>query len=207
MKEHHVDQNPYWSNDVLLGEVPLPHGAALVRLRLHESEEAYHGRNIAELVPLSQPTGRRSYVHAKPYVLEPEITLTIGLSPTPRDAGAVGEVVDSAWEGMRHVEIGQAQAWYYPHDRLVMLWECYLLDRWRLADPLHDAALQAVWEGFEARLLTRFPDADRIATPSWEDMYERPAWQAFLTRNDYAPATPGVFIKELARDDRADGTS
>jgi hypothetical protein len=76
--------------------------------------ERYHGRNVAELVPLAHPVGERGYVHARPYVLEPEITLTVGLFPTLREGGAVGEVVDSAWEGMRHVEIGQAQAWHYP---------------------------------------------------------------------------------------------
>jgi hypothetical protein len=196
MKEREVEHDPYWTDDVLLGDVPLPDGSALVRLRLHQSEEAYHGRNIAELVPLSQSSGSRSYVHARPYVLEPEITLTVGLFPTPRDTGAVGEVVDSSWEGMRHVEIGQAQAWYYPADRLLVLWECYLYDRWRAADPLRDSALAAVWDGFERRLLAHFPQAARITTPSWEDIYERPAWQDFLTQHGYAPATPGVFLKE-----------
>ena len=74
-------------------------------------------------------------------MLEPEITLTVGLSSTPREMGAVGEVVDATWKGMRHVEIGQAQAWSYPAERLLVLWECYLFDRWRLADPLQDRAL------------------------------------------------------------------
>jgi hypothetical protein len=91
----HESPDRYWRDDVLVGEIPLPDGSALLRLRRHQSEEAYHGRNIAELISLSQSTGMRSYVHAKPYVLEPEITLTIGLSPTPQDAGVIGEVVDS----------------------------------------------------------------------------------------------------------------
>jgi hypothetical protein len=170
MREREGEVDPYWSEDVLLGEVALPDGPTLVRLRLHQSEEPYHGRNIAELVPLSQPTGTRTYVHAQPYVLVPEITLSVGLSPTPQETGVIGEVVDSTWKGMRHVEIGQAQAWYYPVDRLLVLWECYLLDRWRLDDPLHDPALAALWEGFEGQLLARFPATERIATPSWEDL-------------------------------------
>ena len=196
MREREVEQDPYWTDDIFVGEVRLPRETALVRLRLHESEEVYHGRNIAELVPLSQSTGSRSYVHAKPYVREPEITLTLGLSPTPRDAGAVGEVVDAVWEGMRHVEIGQAQAWYYPADRLLVLWECYLFDHWRLADPVQDPALAAVWQGFEEHLLTRFPSTQRHATPSWEDIYERLAWHTFLSRRGYAPTMPGVFVKD-----------
>jgi hypothetical protein len=101
---------------------------------------------------------------------------------------------------MRHAEIGQAQAWYYSTARPLALWECCLFDRWRLPDPAHDPALAAVWQGFEDNLLTRFPDTERIANPSWEDIYERPAWQAFLMRHDYAPATSGVFSKALSRD-------
>lgn len=196
MKERELEQDPYWSDDVLLGDVPVLDGSALVRLRLHHSEEIYHGRNIAELIPLRHPTGNRIYIHAKPYVLEPEITLTIGLFPTPRATGAVGEVVDADWEGIRHVEIGQAQAWYYPPDRQLVLWECYLFDRWRVADPVHDPALAALWLGFEKQLLTRFPAAERVATPSWEDIYDRPAWQAFLASQGYTPAVPGAFVKK-----------
>lgn len=70
MKEREIGRDAYWSDDTLLGEIPLPDGASLVRLRLHQSEVRYHGRNIAELVPLSQPTGTRSYVHARPYLLD-----------------------------------------------------------------------------------------------------------------------------------------
>ena len=51
-----MEQDPYWTDDILLGEVCLPQETALVRLRLHESQETYHGRNVAELVPLRQPT-------------------------------------------------------------------------------------------------------------------------------------------------------
>lgn len=96
---------------------------------------------------------------------------------------------------MRHVEIGQAQAWYYPSERLLVLWECYLFDRWRLADPVQDPALNGLWQRFEAELLARFPEAELMATPSWKDIYERPAWQTFLNQQGYAPATTGAFVK------------
>jgi hypothetical protein len=95
VKEHQPDHDPYCSDDVLLGEVRWPQETALVRLRLRESEEADHGRTIAELVPLSQPSRRRRSIHASPDVFEPEVGLTVGLSPTPRETGAIGEVVDS----------------------------------------------------------------------------------------------------------------
>jgi hypothetical protein len=109
-RDRNHDPDPCWTHDRLLGELPLPDGPSLVRLRPHYSEEAYHGRNIAELVPLTCPAGARGYAHARPDVLEPEVTLTVGLFPIPRGGGAVGEVVDAAWEGMRHAEIGQVQA-------------------------------------------------------------------------------------------------
>ena len=166
----------------------------MVRLKLHQSEERI--RDHEELLPLEHKSGPRLYVHAKPYVLEPAITLTVGLCPTSTETGAVGEVVGSEWEGMRHREVGQAQAWYYPLDRLLMLWECYLFDSYRQTDPVHDPALHAVWQGFEAELLRRFPEAERMATPAWEDIYERPAWQTFLAQQGFQPATPGVFLKE-----------
>ena len=167
----------------------------MVRLRWHQAEERIRGRE--ELVPLQHKTGPRLYVHARPYVLEPSISLTVDLYPTLAETGAVGEVVGSEWEGMRHREIGQAQAWYYPLDRLLVLWECYLLDAYRREDPVGDPALAGVWRGFEGELLGRFPKAQRIATPAWEDLYERPAWHAFLTRQGYEPAAPGVFVKGL----------
>jgi hypothetical protein len=193
MREREGEQDSYWTDDVALGEVALPREAAMVRLRLHQSEERI--RDHEELLPLVHKTGPRFYVHARPYVLEPAITLTVGLFPTPTDAGAVGEVVASDWEGMRQREIGQAQGWYYPLDCLLMLWECYVFDQWRQDDPVRDPALHALWQGFEQALLNRFPEAERIATPSWEDIYERPAWQTFLGLQGFEPGPLGVFIK------------
>ena len=48
MKEREREHDPYWSDDILLGEIPLSQGATLVRLRLHHSEESYDRRSIAE---------------------------------------------------------------------------------------------------------------------------------------------------------------
>ena len=107
------------------------------------------------------------------------------------------EVLSSDWVGMRQREIGQAQAWFYPADKLLILWECFLEDRFRQEDPLHDPALATIWTGFERTLLARFPGTQRIATPSWEDLYERPAWQQFLGDQGFLPFSPGCFVKEL----------
>jgi hypothetical protein len=189
MHEREHDTDPYWTDDFLLAEAPVQGEPSAVRLRLHRAEE---------LVPLAHRTGTRAYVHAKPYVLEPELTLSVGLYPAETDQGAIGEVLSSDWVGMRQREIGQAQAWFYPADRLLILWECFLEDQFRHDDPLHDPALAAFWTGFEGVLLARFPQTRRIATPSWEDLYERPAWQLFLGGQGYEAFSPGAFVKELS---------
>ena len=79
MKEREPIAAPYWTDDLALGEVALPRERAIVRLRWHQSEERVRGHE--ELFPLQHKTGPRLYVHARPYVLEPEITLTVGLLP------------------------------------------------------------------------------------------------------------------------------
>jgi hypothetical protein len=189
------NEDDYWSADLAIGEARIGREISAVRLRLRVSDEPYRGRG--ELYPLAHKSGRRTYVHGRPYILEPAITLSVGLYPTPTETGAIGEVIDATWEGMRHREIGNAQAWYYPADRLLVLWEAYLHDFVRQAEPLGDAALATVWAGFEGALRDRFPHAQRIATPSWEDLYARPAWQQFLAGQGYAPFAPGCFVKDL----------
>ena len=167
----------------------------MVRLRLHVSEDRFRGRET--LYPLAHPNASRTYIHAKPYVLEPEIVLGIDLFPAPVLDGAVGTVRSASWEGMRHRVVGNAQAWHYPADRLLVFWECFLEDRVRHADPLRDPLLATVWTGFERLLRDRFPATERIATPSWEDFYERPAWQQFLGDQGFLPFSPGCFVKNL----------
>jgi hypothetical protein len=194
MSEREPTTDRYWTEDLLLAELRLPEAPALVRLQLHQAEEPIPDR--PSLVPLAHPMGSRVYVHAQPYVLEPALTLTVEIQPAPPIPGIIGRVVDRTWEGMRHIAIGQAQAWFYPGDRLLMLWECYLFDPYRQDDPVRDPALAVLWRGFEDKLVTRFPAAERIATPAWEDLYPRPAWQAFLARQGYALGTRGVVVKE-----------
>lgn len=166
----------------------------MIRLKLHQSEERFTRHE--ELFPLTQHTGTRSYFHAKPYILVPDIRLTVGLFPQPRPDGAIGEVVSSRTEGSRQVEIGQAQAWYYPTDRVLMLWECYPFDAYRHHDPVQDTVLASLWSGFERTLLSRLPDAQWLVT-TWEDEYERSAWQFFLSRQGYQPFTPATFAKQI----------
>ena len=45
------------------------------------------------------------------------------------DAGTIlGKTINSRVEGVRHHDIGNAQAWYYPEDKVLVLWECFLHD-------------------------------------------------------------------------------
>ena len=188
--------DPYWQDDAAIDEVRLFRGEAYtVRMRLHTSTERYAGRR--EIVPLSQPAGERVYVHGKPYILVPDITLTVRLHEQPDPVGAIGQVAGSDWTGMRHEEIGQAQAWFYAADRLVVLWECFPEARYRASDdPLADTTLAALWTGFEAWLRQRFPGAQQLVT-TYEDLYDRELWRRFLADRGYAAVAPAAFAKAL----------
>jgi len=83
-----------------------------------EVEERIH--NHTELFPLQHRTGTRRYLHAKPYMLETKITLTVGLYLWEHRS-VIGEVTDSEWRRLRRREVGQAQARYYPADRILSM--------------------------------------------------------------------------------------
>lgn len=131
--EREID--PYWTADEIIGELRHGREEYLLRLRLHESAERYH-RDPHELFPLAERRGERVYYHAKPYVTPPDVELTV-----------------------RQQDVGQAQAWYYPRERALVLWECFLEDRYRSGDdPQGDPGHVALWDGFERTLLARQPD-------------------------------------------------
>lgn len=185
---------PYFGHDELIGNVVLAGEPYGLRLKLHESEERLRGHR--EIFPVRSRTGTRRYFHAKPYVLEPQITLTVDLSPAHRPDGAIGAVAGSTWEGMRHREIGQAQAWYYPADRVLVIWECFLLGPYREPEPVRDMSHLTLWTGFERALLGRLPEAERLVT-TWEDIYPREQWADFLTARGYAAEGGAVFAKPV----------
>jgi hypothetical protein len=189
------DPDPYWQEDLAIGEGRFERGQTrAIRLRLHTETERYHAHQ--EILPLTQPRGERVYVHGKPYIVVPDFTVTLGLYQTPSPDGTIGAVTGSEWRGMRHEEIGQCQAWVYPADRLVLLWECFADDRFRAADPRIDPVLAMLWTGFERFLTTRFSDATHLAT-TWEPIYERAAWQAFLEDHGYRRFTSATFVKAV----------
>lgn len=153
-------------------------------------------------MPLNIDRGTRLYVMAKPYILEPDYRLTVGLYPQPTQKGAIGEVSNSDWIGMRQREVGHAQAWFYPEERTLILWEC-LLEHWhRQHDPRTDETLKTLWLGFEGFLLRQFPDAERIVSSSWEPVYDkdRKAWSDFLETVGHRRVDKMAYGKEVGPD-------
>jgi hypothetical protein len=143
-----------------------------LRLQVHLAEEVYRRSEGQEIIPFKQPRGVRMYVHAKPYVLIPDIRLGVRLFPTPAPTGAVGYVSSSERAGMRHEDVGQAQGWYYYEDRTIVLWEAYLLPPYRGPNVAEDPNSYAFWKGFERFLTDRFHSARWIVTPHNDPEYE-----------------------------------
>jgi len=194
----------FWHLDEEIGEGCLFGEQASIRLKTHVAPERYHHTSEHdEVVPLEARSGTRIYVMAKPYILELDYRLTVGLYSQPTEQGAIGEVASSAWVGMRQRDIGQSQAWYYPEERTLVLWECFLEHWYRQEDPRTDETLRVLWQGFEAFLLRQFPDAAFIATPSWEPIYEddKDAWPEFLERMGYTPIGSMALGKEVSADE------
>ncbi len=194
---HEQNDDPFWNVDEAIGEGSFQGKPAMIRLRAHIAPEPYR-LETREIIPLRAKTGTRLYVLAKPYILKPDISLTIALYPRPLPSGAIGTVVDSQWEGMRPVEVGHAQAWLYPEDCTLIVWECLLEDRYRSADPESDDTLKALWSGFEQFLLRQLPRPERMATPSWEPIYQTDRWRAFLQSMGYQPGNPLAFVKTVS---------
>jgi hypothetical protein len=191
------EHQSYWQHDLVLGEGFIRGEPKAIRLRLHASRDDYRGRD--ELLPRALQVGPRSYLHARAYILEPDIHLSVSLCPNPPSDNVVGEVMGTEWQGMRHRELGNAQAWLYPADRTAVLWEAYLFDHYRLEDPLADQTLITFWTGMEQVIADHVPGVERIITPSWEDVYDRALWQQFLRERGYRSFTNRAFIKELGR--------
>jgi hypothetical protein len=165
---------PYWNDERPLGRVHLGKGDWLVHARSHVADERYgHGdTSEVELFGLS-PTGARTYVQSRFYIHAPE-------------------------ESLREVAIGQAQAHYYPADRIITIWELFTEVRWRPQDdPREDLLLRGLWLHYERLLTTRFPTATRIGA-LWETDYDAEHWAGFLGALGYQQTAPAVFVKQAS---------
>src|ERR671914_3107530 len=155
------DTDSYWTHNPVIGERDVQGQKSLIRLHLHKSEErAYHSES---LFPIAVKHGdTKIYFHAKPYILIPRMTFTVGLTKPKAGSREIGRVIGSDVTKLQEREIGNAQAWYYPKDKALVLWECYLFEPYRTKDSRKDSLLSAVWQGFEDALLKELPDASRI---------------------------------------------
>jgi hypothetical protein len=158
--------------------------------RFHISEETYHGSS-QEIIPISEGRGKRTYVMMQPYVLEPKLTITVGLYTKPKHYAdqntAIGETIGQPkQQGFREVQTGNAQAWYYHTDKTIVLWECFFESRFRRHPLPEDANMQKFWKAFEHWLIKQFPQAKTLATPFNDPIAESiEEYQAFLKSLGY----------------------
>jgi len=169
-----------------------------VRGKVHQSEEQYTLRpEERSIEPVTHLHGTRIYIHMKPFVLIPDIRLTIGLYPQQRKDQAIGEMIAAQERKPREVEIGQAQAWYYPQDSTIVLWECFLHEFVREKPLLEDANMTALWEGFARFLQGQFPEANRITTPFHDPLFETEEYHQFLHSLGYEQVAKAAYGKSL----------
>ena len=200
--EREPSPEPYWQEDLVLGNIELGGSLADLHLVVHRGWEAYTRHQ--ELIPLDHAAGRRLYVHGRPYVVEPDLTLTIAVDPVPRENGhreRIGHVETAMWGRGRRQVVGNAQGWCYPRDATIVLWECILEGAYRQPVPAQDPLLALLWQGFEQLLVAQLPAATRLVTPSWEPECEPHHWHDFLSAQGYVPAPdhPRAFSKEVSR--------
>jgi len=197
-EETEQPEPPYWTLDTSLFDGRFKYFSrelepVQVRGKVHLAQERYNKSDVdLEIVPLKTRSGTCTYFHMKPFVLVPDMLLTVGLYPTPKQYAdqdeAIGELIKAREQKPKEVEIGQAQAWYYPQDRVIAVWECYLLDFVRDTLLLEDPNTRDLWDSFARFLRKQCVGAERIAVTAYDDdLGEREEYQQFLSTLGYAP--------------------
>jgi hypothetical protein len=195
----------YWTQDIPLFVVTIPYyhnKPRMVKGKIHLSEERY-SYGYREIIPLSEKAGVRRYVNMHSYVLEPEMFMPVGLYPKLKQFAdqddAIGEVLSTQVKSMRQQQIGNSQARYYPHDKTIVLWECFFDSQVRNIKSLtDDLYLPKLWQTFEHWLSRQFPEATRIVTP-FNDQIAKSIedYQTFLRSLGYEPVAKAAFGKSL----------
>ena len=202
-----VTHDDYWTHDTPLFVGTFPYyrnNPRMVQGKIHTAEESYFGA-ASEIIPLKNKKGTCIYVNMHPYVLEPEVYMNIGLYQKPKQYAdqdeAIGEVLSTQVKGMRQHQIGNAQAWYYPADKTIVLWECFFDSQVRNITSLtEDMHMPKLWKAFGQWLSKQFPEANRIATPFNDPIAKTiEEYQAFLRSLGYTPIAQAAFGKEIPR--------
>jgi hypothetical protein len=170
--------------------------------RFHTSEERYFA-TASEIIPLEHKKGKKTYIMMQPYVLEPKLTLTVGLYNKPKkyvdQEDVIGKTIGSPQHnGFREVQLGNAQAWYYHEDETIVLWECFFEDRFLKDTLTTDKNMQSLWKSFEHWLIRQFPKATTLATPFNDPIAESiEEYQTFLKKLGYSPIAQAAFGKKI----------
>jgi hypothetical protein len=197
-------EDDFWTERLLFFTAQFPtyyREPKQVHGRFHAGDECYFDGS-REIIPLTQRRGHRTYVMMHPYVLEPKLTFTVGLYTKPKQyadqESPIGEVIGSNHKGFREVQIGNAQAWYYPADKIIVLWECFFEDRFRKDLLPVDTNMHNLWQAFERYLVQKFPTATTLATPFNDPIAESlDEYQSFLKTLGYSPLAKAAYGKRI----------
>lgn len=170
----------------------------MVRAKIHTSQERYFDGDT-EIVPIEPHTGQRTYVNIHPYIEEPNIIVSVRIPPHGyADTPALGQVQGSRVDGFRHTKLGNIQAWYYPSEKVLILWECFFERSFRGSRSLgEDTNMRQLWQHTEQQLHTKFPQAERVVTPFSDPLFEIKEYQAFLRSLGYEPVAQAAYGKLL----------
>ncbi len=195
--------DPYWTLDTSLFEGTFRYFGkepVQVRGKVHTERENYRPRDIAqEITPVAVTAGTRTYLHMRPFVLVPDIILTVGLYPAPRQGLAIGEVTGPQERRQKEVEVGNVQAWSYP-DGTLILWECFLHDFVRTLPLPVDSNMAELWRAVEVFLAGQVAMATWITTTAFDPMFETDEYQQFLAALGYAPIAKAAWGKVIERE-------
>jgi hypothetical protein len=139
----------------------------------------------------------------QPYVLEPNLTLTIGLYTKPKhyadQDSPIGESIGAPQvQGFREAQVGNAQAWYYHTDKTIVLWECFFDSRFHKHPFAADTNMHQLWQSFERYLVQKFPHAQTLATPFNDPIAQSiEEYQGFLKSLGYSPIAEAAFGKKV----------
>jgi hypothetical protein len=197
-----LSTSDFWTDhrEVMTAQLPTYY-TTLQRIlgKYHVEEESFSCPNRFDVARLSVAHGTRTYVGAHFYVREPRHYLTMACTPSLGHATVsampLGVVTGTFTDGYDEVELGRAQGWYYPADRLWILWECYLTCQWRTHPLDADENLLALWQHVEGYLRDVCPDATRIVTPFRDPIAPDAEYQALLTVLGYTEVDARAFGK------------
>jgi len=145
--------------------------------------EPYKHHGAREFVPLTVDQGERTKIKLTFHSLDPEL---------PR------------LKGKRTNRVGDAQAWFYHEDRILLFWRAALSEGYEVANPLDDQNLWALWHEGEQFLRNHFPGITLLITPAWNNQYDLKQWRTFLNRLGYTEWSPvglsySALIKYLTK--------